>query len=114
MASKQNVKEYPIHIIRENLRQSSVRQAALLSRSVGRLTSYDAQPCLEYPSEIAAERAVIDQLLYVQQCRGALEQCIATGGVRLRYHWRDGHVTDTCFHRMSPGRVRVSGLLAAG
>ncbi len=95
MASKQNVREYPIHTIRENLRQSSLRQAALRSRSVGRLTSCDAQPCLEHRAEIGVEYAVINQLLYVQQCRGALERCIAAGAVRLRYKWQDGHVTDT-------------------
>ncbi|MCH5174245.1 MAG: hypothetical protein J1D85_08595, partial [Bacteroidales bacterium] len=48
MASKKNVSEYHIQIIREKLRQSSAQQAALLSRSVGRLTSCDALPCLEY------------------------------------------------------------------
>lgn len=112
MASKQNAREYPIHVIREDLRQSSLRQAALLSRSVGRLTSCDARPCLEYRAEIEAEHAVIDRLLYVQQCRGALERCIAVGAVRLRYRWQDGRVTDTRFRRVSPGRIRVSGLLA--
>lgn len=112
MASNQNAKEYSIHVIRENLRQSSLRQAQLLSRSVGRLTSCDVQPCLEYRAEIGLEHAVIDRLLYVQECRGALERCIATGAVRLRYRWQDGHVTDTRFRRTSPGRIRVSGLLA--
>lgn len=59
MASKQNTNEYPIQIIREKLRQCSAQQAALLSRSVGRLTSCDALPCLEYRSEIANEHAII-------------------------------------------------------
>ena len=112
MATKQNMREYPVQVIRENLRQHSARQAALLTRSVGRLTSCDAQPCLEYRAEITAERAVIDRLLYVQECRNALERCICSGAARLRYHWRDGRVTDTCFRRTAPGRIRVSGLLA--
>ena len=112
MASKQNAKEYPIQIIRENLRQSSARQAALLTRSVGRLTSCDVQPCLEYRQEIANEHTVIDRLLYIQECRNSLEKCIGSGSARLRYRWRDGRVTDTCFRRTLPGRIRVSGLLA--
>ena len=58
MANKQNAKEYPIQIIREDLRRRSTQEAALLARSVGR-------------------------------------------------------VTETRFRRVSPGRVRVSGLLAA-
>lgn len=114
MVSKQNSREYPIHVIREDLRQCSARQAALLSRSVGRLTSYDAQPCTEYRQEVTAQYAVVDRLLYLQQCRSTLEQCIASGAARLRYRWRDGHVTDTRFRRVSAGRVRISGLPAVG
>lgn len=110
MAAKKNVNDYSIHVIRENLRLASLQQAALLERSVGRLTSYDAQPCTEYGQEITAQYDVIDELLYLQQCRNALERCIATGTVRLRYHWRDGRVTDTRFRKVSPGRIRVSGL----
>lgn len=91
MVSKQNTREYPIHVIREDLRQCSARQAALLSRSVGRLTSYDARPCTEYRQEVTAQYAVVDRLLYLQQCRSTLEQCIASGAARLRYRWRDGH-----------------------
>ena len=112
MANKQNAKEYPIQIIRENLRRCSIQQAALLARSVGRLTSCDVQPCLEYRAEIASEHAVIDRLLYIQECRTALERCIGYGAARLRYRWRDGRVTETCFRRTAPGRIKVSGLLA--
>lgn len=112
MATKTNTKEYPIHVIREDLRQSSARQAALLSRSVGRLTSYDAQHCTEYGQEVKAQYAVIDELLYIQQCRSSLERCIASGAARLRYRWRDGRVTDTRFRKTSSARVKVSGLLA--
>lgn len=112
MANKQNTKEYLIGIIRENLRQSSARQAALLARSVGRLTSCDAQPCLEYRAEIAHEHTVIDRLLYLQECRNSLERCISAGVVRLRYRWRDGRITETWFRKSAPGRIRVSGLVA--
>ena len=112
MANKQNTKEYSIHVIREDLRQRSARQAALLSRSVSRLTSCDIQPCTEYRQEVTAEYAIADELFYFQQCRNVLERCIDSGAARLRYHWRDGRVTDTSFRKVSPGRVRVRGLLA--
>ena len=48
MASMKNAQEYPIQVLREKLRQQSADQAAKLSRSVGRLTSYDVQPRPEY------------------------------------------------------------------
>ena len=112
MASRKNTQEYLIQVLREKLRQRSNRQAALLSRSVARLTSCDVQPCLEYRQEVAAEYAVIDRLLYIQQCRSSLERCIASGSARLRYRWRDGQTTETLFRRTAPGRVKVSGLLA--
>ena len=112
MASRKNSQEYLIQVIRERLRQCSTRQAAVLSRSVGRLTSYDTQPCTEYKEEVASEYAVIDRLLYIQQCRCALERCIGSGASRLRYRWRDGRITDTRFRKTSEGRVKVSGLLA--
>ena len=112
MATKQNAKEYPIQVIREDLRRCSTQEAALLARSVGRLTSYDARPCTEYGQEVMAEYAVIDRLLYLQQCRNSLERSIGSGAARLRYRWRDGRVTETRCRRVSPGRVRVSGLLA--
>ena len=98
MASKQNMKEYPIRTIREMLRQESIQQAALLTRSVSRLTSCDAMPCLEYHQEVESE------------CRIALEKCISSGAARLRYRWRDGRETNTYFRRVSVGRVRAGGL----
>ena len=113
MATKQSAKEYPTQIIREDLRRRSTQEAALLARSVGRLTSCDVQPCLEYRDEIASEHAVIDRLLYVQECRNSLERCIGAGSARLRYRWRDGRVTDTYFRRTAPGRIKISGLAAS-
>ena len=112
MASKQTAQEYPIQVLREKLRLQSAEQAAQLSRSVGRLTSYDVQPCPEYRQEVAAEYAVIDQLLYAQNCRSSLERCIASGSARLFYRWRDGRTTETCYRWTSPGRSRIFGLLA--
>lgn len=112
MTSKKSAQEYPIHVIREQLRLRSTQEASLLSRSVGRLTSCDAQPCLEYRQEVASEYAVIDRLLYTQQCRSCLERCIGSGASRLRYRWQDGRVTETQFRRVGRARVRVTGLLA--
>ena len=110
MASK--AQEYPIQVLREKLRRQSSEQAARLTRSVDRLTSYDIQPCPEYRQEVAAEYAVIDRLLYSQQCRSTLERCIASGSARLCYRWRYGRTTETRFRRTAPGRIRVSGLQA--
>ena len=111
MESKQNnSKVYPVRVLREELRQRSVREAAALSRSVGRLTSYDAQPCPEYRDEVAGQYAAAERLLYIQHCRSALEQCIASGASRLRYRWHDGKVTYTRFRKTAPARIRVSGL----
>ena len=111
MASKQNNREYPVRILREELRQRSVREAAALSRSVSRLTSYDIQPCPEYRDEVAGQYAAAEKLLYLQHCRSSLEQCIASGASCLRYRWHDGRVTYTRFRRTSPARIKVSGLL---
>ena len=111
MESKQNSKVYPVRVLREELRQRSVREAAALSRSVGRLTSYDAQPCTEYSEEVAGQHAAAERLLYLQHCRSSLEQCIASGASRLRFRWGDGHVTYTRFRKIAPARIKVVGLL---
>ena len=111
MESRNSSKVYPVRVLREDLRQRSVREAAALSRSVGRLTSYDAQPCPEYRDEVAGQYAAAEKLLYLQHCRSALEQCIASGASRLRFRWQDGQVTCTLFRKTAPARVRVSGLL---
>lgn len=111
MASRKNTKEYTIPTLREYLRQHSTEQAELLARSVRRLTSYDSRPCTEYHCEITDEYAIIDMLLYIQQCRNTLERCIDSGAARLRYHWQDGRVTDTRFSRSTPGKIKVSGLV---
>ena len=105
-----NVQEYPIQVLRERLRQRAQTHVSALSRSVSRLTSCDSQPCLEYREEVAAEYGTIDQLLYIQQCRAALERCIAGSRSRLRYRWQDGRTTQTTFRRTSPGRIKVLGL----
>ena len=111
---KNNAQEYLVQVLREQLRQRAAGQALALSRSVSRLTSSDAQPCLEYRDEVAAEYGVIDRRLYTQQCRAALERCIGKGRSRLRYRWRDGRVTETSFRRTAPGRIKVFGLVREG
>ena len=100
----------PTCVLREQLRQRAVEASQQLSRSVGRLTSCDSLPCLEYQGEVAREYAVVDQLLYVQNCRSALERCIAGRDARLRYRWRDGRVTVTRFRKVRQGCVQAYGL----
>lgn len=114
MKKNNNAQEYPIHVLRERLRQCAAGHALTLSRSVSRLTSCDVLPCPEYREEVAEEYEVIDRLLYVQQCRAALERCIANGRARLSYRWKDGQVTETSFRRVTPGRVKVFGLALKG
>lgn len=94
---------------REDLRRRAVSQAEKLSRSVARLTSCDA-PCAEYVDEILQERAVIDDLLYYQQCRATLERCLESKGATLRYRRQDGTVRTVSFQRQPLGRVRIQGL----
>ena len=101
--------EYPIAEAREALRQRAAAEATVLSRSVGRMTSCDLCPCREYGEEVAREYASVNLLLYLQQCRLALERALTSGRSRLRYRWADGRTTDTVFRRVR-GRVRISGL----
>lgn len=111
---KNNKSEYfPISVLREDLRQRANDHALRLSRSVGRLTSCDSLPCLEYGDEVATEHALAEKLFYVQHCREALERCIGVGGATLCYRWADGVVTYTRFRKVGPGRVKVTGLMAA-
>jgi len=111
--SKTNEQFFPIPALREHLRGQSVDLATRLSRSVGRLTSCDALPCLEYGEEVKTEYALAQTLLYLQNSRNALERCIACGSAALRYRWTDGTVTVTRFKKVGPNRVRVQGLRSA-
>ena len=101
--------EYPVMVLRENLRQQANEKTARISRSVARLTSCDSLPCLEYGEEIKAEYALVQELFYLQQCRNALERCIAGRGSVLRYRWPNGAVTVTRMRKIGPNRVRVTG-----
>ena len=108
---KNNKTEYfPISTLREELRLRASEYAGRLSRSVGRLTSCDRLPCLEYAEEVAAEHALAEKLFYAQHCQDALERCIDVGGAALRYRWADGSVTYTRFRKVGPGRVKVTGM----
>jgi len=102
---------FPIPTLRESLRVRAGEHSAKLARSVARLTSCDALPCLEYGDEVKSEYAIAQSLFFVQQCRTALEHCIHRGSVVLRYRWPDGTVTQTRFRKVGPNRVRVIGLL---
>ena len=107
---KNTTQQYPIPLLREDLRQRANALAARLSRSVARLTSCDSLPCLEYGEEIQTEYALVQELFYLQQCRNALERCIAGRGSVLRYRWPNGAVTVTRMRKIGPNRVRVTGL----
>lgn len=111
MKNNPKPQQFPISVLREDLRQRSCAVAARLSRSVGRLTSCDPLPCLEYGEEVLAEQRLAQELFYLQHCRNALERCIDAGGATLRYRWGDGHMTHTRFRKIGPGRVKVTGLV---
>ena len=99
----------PAETAREELRRRAVRQTEKLSRSVARLTSCDA-PCVEYADEVLYEKAVIDDLLYYQQCRAALERCLENKSAPLHYRWQDGTVKTVSFQRLSLSRVSIQEL----
>ena len=99
----------PAETAREELRRRAVRQTEKLSRSVARLTSCDA-PCVEYADEVLYEKAVIDDLLYYQQCRAALERCLENKSATLHYRWQDGTVKTVSFQRLSLSRVSIQEL----
>lgn len=108
---KTNKSEYfPISVLREDLRRQACACSEKLSRSVGRLSSCDSLPCLEYGEEVRVEQQLAERLFYLQNCRNALERCIHAGGARLRYRWADGTVTQTRLRKVSPSRVKVTGL----
>ena len=100
----------PIETARETFRLQAAARAQRTARSVARRTSDDCQPCLEYREEIRNERADIDELLYLQSCRDALERCIAAGSASMRYRDRDGVLRRVRFLRLSLARVRIGGL----
>lgn len=105
---KNTITEYPISDLREALRLEAADLAVRLSRSVGRLTSCDSLPCLEYGEEVIKEEALAQELFYIQHCRNALERCIAGKGATLRFRHGDGTVSRTVFRKVGPARVRVS------
>ena len=103
---------YPIPTLREDLRLRSSELAVRLSRSVGRLTSCEQAPCLEYGDEVRYEEDLVRRMLYLQHCREALERCIAGSRVTVRYRRPDGPQGRTSFRKEGPNRVRVTGLVA--
>lgn len=109
-----NLKNVPYRILpiddaREELRCRASNCAGQLARSVARRTSCgEAYP--EYASEVRSEYAAIDDVLFYQQCRIALERCLANQASALRYRRKDDTVTTVCFRRLSLGRVKIWGL----
>ncbi len=109
-----NLKKVPYTILptaaaREELRRRAAGQSELLSRSVARLTSCD-DPCPEYSEEVRSEYAAVDELLFYQQCRAALERCLAENSAVLHYKCLDESVRTVCFRRISLGRIKIWGL----
>lgn len=110
---KNSKTEYPIMVLREDLRLRASEKANRISRSVVRLTSCDRLPCPEYPEEVSYEFQLAQELFYLQNCRSALEKCIESGSSVLRHRKTDGSVTVTRFRMVGPSRVRVWGLQSA-
>lgn len=99
----------PADTAREELRRRASGEAEKLSRSVSRRTSCgEAYP--EYREEVLTDYGTIDELLFCQQCRAALERCLANKTAALRYRRRDGAVQTVCFRRLPQGRVKIWGL----
>ncbi len=105
--------EYPVVALREDLRQRANEKTARISRSVARLTSCELLPCPEYNEEVHFQFMLAEELMYLQNCRSALEKCIDAGSAVLRYPRADGSVTVTRFRMIGPARVRVWGLKTA-
>ena len=108
---KNNQTEYPVMTLRENLRQQASDLSQKLNRSVGRLTSCENAPCLEYGDEVRYEEELIRRLLYLQRCREALERCISGSRVTVRFRRSDGSQGRTTFRRVG-NQIRVTGLEA--
>ena len=65
---------FPAAVLREHLRTRALELAQQLTRSVGRVTSWESMACLEYGEEVQKQYALAQQVFYLQQCRNALEQ----------------------------------------
>ena len=102
---------YSIPALREELRLCASALAEKLRRSVGRLTSCENAPCLEYGDEVRYEEELIRRLLYLQRCREALERCISGSRVTVRFRRSDGSQGRTTFRRVG-NQIRVTGLEA--
>jgi hypothetical protein len=102
---------FPAAVLREQLRTQALELAEKLARSVGRVTSWENLPCLEYGEEVQKEYALAQRMFYLQQCRDAVEHCIDGKNAVVRYRWPDGTVSRTSFRLAGPNRIRVTGLL---
>ena len=75
--------EYPVMVLRENLRQQANEKTARISRSVARLTSCELLPCPEYDEEVHFQFSLAEELMYLQNCRSALENAASVASMVL-------------------------------
>ena len=108
--SKSKPQTIPAGKLREDLRQKAVNLSENLARSVALKTSYDSIPCPEYVNNVQDQYELVNNLLYIQNCRKALEACLSSGFARLKFKNPDGSVTCTWFKRISMGRVVAGNL----
>ena len=93
------VSQESIVAMREQLRREAAEVAVRLSRSVMRASSVDLMACTEYQEEVRWEYALVDELLYIQNCRSTLERAIDCGYARLVWRWTSGQITTVSFRR---------------
>jgi len=102
---------FAVDALREKLRQDALALSVYLTRSVGRLTSCDEQPCLDYGEEVERQQDAVQKLLYLQHCRTALEKCIQSDGFVLSFRFADGDTSRTVFKMVGKDGVKVANLL---
>ena len=93
------VSQESIFTMRERLQKQATELASRLSRSVTRAASVDLVACTEYREEVKREYELIDELLYIQNCRSTLERAIDRGYAKLVWRWTSGRVTTASFKR---------------
>lgn len=109
-AAGQKPQTVPTRVLREQLRPvgDGGIPAAVPLRGTADLLRRAALPGV--PGRGAREYAVVDQLLYVQNCRSALERCIAGSGAPAAVPVAGRQVTVTRFSKVRQGCVQAYGL----
>lgn len=98
-----------VYTIREKLRQASVDASNKLNKSVSRLTSYDNLPCDEYYLEVQNQKKLVNKILYLQNCRAAVERCISTGAAVVKFKIA-GDISITRFYLTKDHKIKAIGL----